>query len=55
LRKGRVIDARVVKTARNTEKGDPDASFTKKQGKVIYGYKDHIAVDVENVHDSKAY
>jgi len=48
LRKGRVIDARVVKAARKPEKGDPDASFTKKQDKVIYGYKDHIAVEIEN-------
>jgi len=67
LKKGRVIDARLVKAARNPEKGDSDASFTKKQGKVIYGYKDHIAVDVENefvvayectpanVHDSKVF
>jgi len=48
LRKGRVIDARVVKAARNPGKGDPDASFTKKHGKVSYGYKDHITVDVEH-------
>jgi len=42
LRKGRVIDARIVKAARNPEKGGPDAGFTKKQGKVSYGYKDQL-------------
>jgi len=58
----------LVKAARNPEKGDPNASFTKKQGELIYGYKDHIAVEVENefvvtcectppanVHDSQVF
>jgi IS5 family transposase len=48
LKDGRIIDSRVVKAARNPKKGDPDAGFTKKQGKSSYGYKDHIAVEVEN-------
>jgi len=39
LRKGRVIDARVVKAARNPEKGDHDASFTKKQERSFMGIR----------------
>src|SRR2546428_131281 len=44
---------------------DPDAAFTKKEGKTVYGYKAHVAVDrgsglirrarltPANVHDTK--
>jgi len=41
---GKIIDARLVKAARRPGK-DNDASFTKKGGKTVYGYKDHVAVD----------
>jgi len=64
LRFGKVIDARLVKAARRPGK-DRDASFSKRGKKVIYGYKDHIAIDPRsefvsefvctgaNVHDSR--
>ncbi len=42
LKTGKIIDARLVKAARNPDKDD-DTSFTKKGKKTVYGYKDHIA------------
>ncbi len=44
LKAGKIIDARLVKAARRPGK-DNDASFTKRGGKTVYGYKDHVAVD----------
>jgi len=43
LKAGKIIDARLVKAARRPGK-DSDASFTKKGGKTVYGYKDHVAL-----------
>ena len=65
LKSGKIIDARLVKAARNPGKGDPDASFSKKGNRLVHGYKDHIAIDPKhefvtefvctpaNVHDSQ--
>ena len=65
LKCGKIVDARLVKAARNPGKGDPDASFTKKGKQTVYGYKDHLAIDPKhefvtefvctpaNVHDSQ--
>jgi len=64
LKAGKIIDARLVKAARNPGKDD-NASFSKKGKKTVYSYKDHIAVDPKsefvsefvctpaNVHDSQ--
>ncbi len=48
LKTGKIVDARIVKAARNSGKDDPDADFTKKKKQSFYGYKDHIAIDVKN-------
>jgi len=65
LKAGKILDARLVKAARRPQKEDPDAAFTKKGKDVLYGYKDHIAIDPKhefvtefvctsaNVHDSQ--
>jgi IS5 family transposase len=53
LRRGTLIDASIVKSAARPPAGDaaevsardPDAGFTKKNGKTSFGYKAHIATD----------
>ena len=57
LRKGTLIDASIVTSAARPPKGgekggvgevssvDPDAGFTKKNGKTFFGYKAHAGVD----------
>ena len=53
LRHGTLIDASIVKSAARPPAGiagevsarDPDAGFTKKNGKTSFGYKAHIATD----------
>ena len=65
LKCGKIVDARLLQAARKPGKGDPEASFTKKGNQIVYGYKDHIAIDPKyefvtefvctpaNVHDSQ--
>jgi len=53
LRRGTLIDASIVKSAARPPSGDagevsdrdPDAGFTKKNGKTSFGYKAHIGTD----------
>jgi len=53
LRRGTLIDASIVKSAARPPAGDvgevserdPDAGFTKKNGKTSFGYKAHIGTD----------
>jgi IS5 family transposase len=78
LRRGTLIDASIVRSAARPPKGDgkggvgevspvdPDAGFTKKSGKTLFGYKAHVGVDEgsdlirqaimtsASIHDSQA-
>ena len=53
LKRGTLIDASIVKSAARPPAGDvgevssvdPDAGFTKKNGKTSFGYKAHVGVD----------
>lgn len=74
LRRGTLIDASIVKSAARPPSGDagevsardPDAGFTKKNGKTSFGYKAHIGTDegsdlirravmtTAQIHDSQA-
>ena len=47
--KGTIVDA-TIKQAQATaaSKRDNDANFTKKRGKIYYGYKGHIAIDEDS-------
>ncbi len=74
LKRGTLIDASIVKSAARPPKGDvgevspvdPDAGFTKKNGKTFFGYKAHVGVDEgsdlirqaimtsASIHDSQA-
>jgi len=78
LKRGTLIDASIVTSAARPPKGDakdgvgevspvdPDAGFTKKNGKTFFGYKAHAGVDqgsglirqaimtTASIHDSKA-
>lgn len=53
LKSGSIIDATVIASGIRSPAGgevsekDPEAGWTKKQGKFIYGYKAHISADVE--------
>lgn len=63
VRRGTLIDATIVKAAVKPPPGkdgevserDPQAGWTKKSGKSIYGYKAHVAVDEESnlIRDAK--
>lgn len=79
LKRGTLIDASIVKSVARPPKGpksrdgvgevspvDPDAGFTKKNGKTSFGYKAHVGVDegsglirqaimtTASIHDSQA-
>ncbi|WP_255592229.1 IS5 family transposase [Thermosulfurimonas sp. F29] len=65
LKAGKIVDARLVPAACKPKKDDPDAAITKKGNRIVYGYKDHIAIDPKyefvtdfvctpaNIHDSQ--
>lgn len=66
--KGTIVDATIKQAQATPESNrDNDADFTKKRGKVYYGYKGHIAIDEDSeviktveftkasVHDSSAF
>jgi transposase, IS5 family len=66
--KGTIIDATIKQAQAKPDSGrDDDAKFTKKAGKVYYGYKGHIGMDADtdvihtveftaaNVHDTRKF
>jgi IS5 family transposase len=66
--KGTIVDATIKQAQAGFESNrDKDADFTKKRGKIYYGYKGHIAIDEDSeviktveftkasIHDSSAF
>ena len=48
LKSEKIIDACLVRVARNPGKDDHDASFSIRENQTVYGYKDHIAIDSQH-------